>query len=256
VTTIKEEMMPKKLTTHQRLSRRETFRLAGAAGAMALVGRNIAGESCAAQDVSALSCVVSPPLTEGPYFVDEKLNRSDLRYDPSDNRPGVPLLLQLTVHRVEGASCTPLTGAAVDIWHCDALGSYSDEGALGTTGKKFLRGYQVTDANGAVQFTTIYPGWYMGRAVHIHFKVRGVSSGKTYEFTSQFFFDDALTDTVYAQAPYNTRGARDTRNSADGIYMQAVNDGTGRTSGQLLLLPLTKADDGYVGTFDIGLTLT
>ena len=80
--------MPKKLTTHQRLSRRETFRLAGAAGAMALVGRNIAGESCAAQDASALSCVVSPPLTEGPYFVDEKLNRSDLRYDPSDNRPG------------------------------------------------------------------------------------------------------------------------------------------------------------------------
>ena len=96
--------MPKKLTTHQRLSRRETFRLAGAAGAMALVGRNIAGESCAAQGVSALSCVVSPPLTEGPYFVDEKLNRSDIRTDPSDGSvtAGVPLMLTVNIASING----------------------------------------------------------------------------------------------------------------------------------------------------------
>jgi protocatechuate 3,4-dioxygenase beta subunit len=257
VTTSKEDTMPKKLTSKRRLSRRETFRLAGAAGAMALVGRNLAGEPCAAQDVSALSCVVTPALTEGPYFVDEKLYRSDIRYEPTDAKEGVLLLLKMTVQHVQGDSCTPLPGATVDIWHCDALGSYSDEAALSTGGKKFLRGYQVTDENGAVQFATIYPGWYQGRAVHIHFKVR-VYAGttKSYEFTSQFFFDDTVTDTVYTQAPYNTRGSRDTRNSTDGIYQQAVSDGTGRKSGDLLLLPVTQADQGYVGTLNIGVTLT
>jgi protocatechuate 3,4-dioxygenase beta subunit len=258
-----EDTMPKKLTVHQRLSRRETFRLAGAAGALALVGRNIAGEPGAAQQTTTPACVLTPALTEGPYFVDEKLNRSDIRSDPTDNavHEGVPLVLNMTVQRVDNGACTPLTGAIVDVWHCDALGSYSDEGMLGTAGKKFLRGYQVSDANGAVQFTTIYPGWYMGRAVHIHFKVRlYAGSQKTYEFTSQFFFDDTLTDAVYAQqAPYNTRRSRDTRNSADGIYQQAVNDGTGRKSRDLLLLqaaPAAKAADGYVGTLDIGVTLT
>jgi hypothetical protein len=114
----------------------------------------------------------------------------------------------------------------------------------------------VTDEKGAVQFTTVYPGWYQGRAVHIHFKVRLFSgSQKTYEFTSQLFFDDTLTDAVYTQAPYNRRGARDVRNSADGIYEQAVSDGTGRKSGDLLLLPVTKTDQGYAATFDIGVSL-
>ena len=135
--------MPKKRTTHQRLSRRETFRLAGAAGAMALVGRNIAGESCAAQDASALSCVVSPPLTEGPYFVDEKLNRSDIRSDPSDGsvRDGIPLVLTVNLSSISN-NCTALSGATLDVWHCDAAGQYSDVSDQGfnTKGKKFLRG--------------------------------------------------------------------------------------------------------------------
>jgi len=119
----------------------------------------------------------------------------------------------------------------------------------------------VTDENGAVQFTTVYPGWYQGRAVHIHFKVRQYAgTSKVYEFTSQFFFDDAVTDTIYAQsAPYNTRRARTTRNSNDGIYQQLVNDGTGRSSGELLLLDVAqaeKAEDGFVGSLDIGVALT
>jgi protocatechuate 3,4-dioxygenase beta subunit len=121
-----------------------------------------------------------------------------------------------------------------------------------------LRGYQVTDASGAVRFTTIYPGWYRGRAVHVHFKVRLYAGTQTtYEFTSQFFFDEAITDAVHAQAPYNAKGARDTRNLNDGIFRQPVNDGTGRTSGELLMVRLTPAQDqGYDGTFDIGLRLT
>ena len=101
----------------------------------------------------------------------------------------------------------------------------------------------------------------MGRAVHIHFKARlYAASQKTYEFTSQFFFDDTLTDTVYAQnSPYDTRRSRDTRNSNDGIYQQTVSGGTGKKSGDLLLLETAQAEkaaNGYVGTLDIGVTLT
>jgi protocatechuate 3,4-dioxygenase beta subunit len=254
--------MPKKLTTIQRLSRREAFRLMGAAGATALVGRSLVGTPSAAQETETPACILTPALTEGPYFVDERLNRSDIRIDPTDSsvREGVPLGLNLNVQRVANSSCTPLTGAVVDVWHCDAVGTYSDEAALGSGSKKFLRGYQVTDENGAVQFTTVYPGWYPGRAVHIHFKVRlFAGSQKTYEFTSQFFFDDTLSDQIYTLAPYNTKGTRDMRNSSDNIYQQTVNDGTGRKSGDLLLLqavPAEKEEDGYVGTLDIGVTLT
>jgi hypothetical protein len=111
----------------------------------------------------------------------------------------------------------------VDVWHCNALGVYSDvsDPSFNTSGQKFLRGYQVTVNDGVARFTTIYPGWYQGRAVHIHFKVRSsASSGSAYEFTSQLFFDDALTDRVHAQQPYASKGQRDLRNSQDGIYNQ------------------------------------
>jgi protocatechuate 3,4-dioxygenase beta subunit len=251
--------MVKKQIPSRRLSRRETFRLIGAAGATALVGAKMVGSPSAAQEPA---CVVTPVLTEGPYFVDEKLNRSDLRTDPSDGsvRPGIPLALKLSVYRIDGATCTPLTGATVDVWHCDARGVYSDVASEGSAGRKFLRGYQVTDGTGAVAFTTVYPGWYRGRAVHIHFKVRlYAGSEKTYEFTSQFFFDEAITDIVHAQAPYNSKGTRDTKNSTDGIFRQPVGDGTGRQSGELLMLALTNAgegQEGYVGGFSMGLRMS
>ena len=130
-------------------------------------------QALSAVNATALpSCIVRPALTEGPYFVDEKINRSDLRSDPSDGsvKDGAPLSLTVHVSKIDSSGCTPLQGAQVDVWHCDALGVYSDaaEPSFNTKGKKFLRGYQVTDANGNVQFTTIYPGWYQGRAVHIH----------------------------------------------------------------------------------------
>lgn len=195
------------------------------------------------------ACVVRPEQTEGPYFVDEKLNRSDIRSDPSDNsvKQGVPLRLVFQVSQVSDRTCTPLSNAIVDIWHCDADGVYSDvnDRSFSTVGKKFLRGYQVTNANGVAEFVTIYPGWYPGRAVHIHFKIRTNSASQPgYEFTSQLYFNDALTDQVHAQAPYAARGQRTQRNDQDGIFQ----DG-----GQQLMLQLTKAAEGYEGRFEIGL---
>ena len=118
-----------------------------------------------------INCVAVPALTEGPYFVDELLNRSDIRTDPTTGAASDGTPLDITIRVFDGA-CTPLAGAHVDIWHCDAAGKYSDESANNTVGQKFLRGYQVTDDNGTAKFTTIYPGWYQGRAVHIHFKIR------------------------------------------------------------------------------------
>ncbi len=205
-------------------------------------------EASPTADVAAApDCVVRPEMTEGPYFVDEKLDRSDIRSDPSSGTTteGEPLALAFVVSQVGTGSCTPLAGAQVDVWHCDALGVYSD--VSGNT-EKFLRGYQLTDANGKAKFTTIYPGWYRGRAVHIHFKIRtSGTSGASYEFTSQLFFDDTLTDQVYTQQPYSQHNGRDTRNSADNIY---------QSGGSQTTLSPTKSGDGYAATFSIGLDLS
>lgn len=197
------------------------------------------------------SCVVRPEQAEGPFFVDEQLNRSDIRSDPATGlvKAGAPLTLAFLVSRISG-TCQPLPGAMVDVWHCDADGIYSgveDRFAGSTAGQSFLRGYQLTDANGLATFTTIYPGWYPGRTVHIHFKIRMEEAGRTYEFTSQLYFDDALTDQVFAQTPYATRGPRNTRNENDGIY---------RNGGGQLLLNVAPVAGGYATTFDIGLDMS
>jgi len=246
------------------LSRREVLGFLGGTAAVSLVGcfrgqstsAKPTGRSTQTSTRTALAttptCVVRPQQTEGPYFVDEKLNRSDIQSDPSDGsvKQGVPLRLVFHVSEINGGSCIPLTGATVDLWHCDALGVYSDvtDPSFSTVGKKFLRGYQVTDANGTVEFVTIYPGWYPGRTVHIHFKIRTDSaSQRGYEFTSQLYFDDALTDQVHAQAPYAAKGQRTQTNDRDGIF---------GSDGEQLMLQLTKDAQGYVGTFDIGLQIS
>lgn len=198
------------------------------------------------------ACIATPEQTEGPYFVDERLHRSDIRTDPADGsvKAGVPLTLGLRIHAMNGSRCTPVPGAIVDVWHCDAEGVYSDvtDPRFDTTGKQFLRGYQITDMNGAVRFLTIYPGWYPGRTVHIHFKVRTtVASGRHYAFTSQLYFDDAMTDRVHAQKPYAGHGMRRQRNEDDGLF---------RRGGRQLMLSLTEDGQGYSTAFDVGLQLT
>jgi len=194
------------------------------------------------------ACVLTADLTEGPFFFDEKLNRTDIRSDPDsgDISAGTPLNLKFNVLRIVEGVCTPLTGAYIDVWHCDAEGVYSgvDEGE----GRKFLRGYQITDANGVAQFITVYPGWYQGRAVHIHFKLRLITGQTTtYEFTSQFFFDELTTSTVYGSSPYKERGTRDRLNTQDGIY----NSLTAAEKAALTLRTSPNLASGYDGEIDL-----
>ena len=254
------------------LTRRETLALVGAAGLVAAcapaalnsssptaqpatgagtsapTAAATSGGAAASAAVTVPSCIVRPALTEGPYFVDEKLDRSDIRVEPSTGavKPGIPLVLTFNVARVTSSACTALQGAQVDVWHCDALGVYSDasDPSFNTKGTKFLRGYQVTDASGKATFTTIYPGWYQGRAVHIHFKIRTTSGSQTADFTSQLFFADSLNAEVFAQQPYSQKTGSWLKNSGDGIY-------TG--GGDKLLLSPTKGSGGYTATFDIGI---
>jgi len=232
------------------LTRREILTMLGATGVLWLARCSEPGfiAKPAAGEVAS-GCVVKPQLTAGPYFVDGALERSDIRADPATGEvsAGTPLDLRFQVSRIAEDACVPLAGAVVDVWHCDARGVYSDveDPGFDTRGRKFLRGHQVTDADGAARFTTIYPGWYRGRAVHIHFKVRSApKAAPGFDFTSQLFFDDELTDRVHAQEPYAANGPRDRRNSDDGIFRQGA---------AALVLALERADPGYAGTFDIAL---
>jgi protocatechuate 3,4-dioxygenase beta subunit len=204
-----------------------------------------------ATDASAASCIATAEQTEGPYFVDERLRRADIRSDPTSGaiKDGVPLRLRLVVQSISAKGCVPLAGAVVDLWQCDAAGAYSDvsDAAFNTRGQKFLRGYQVTDASGRVEFVTLYPGWYPGRTAHIHFKIRGDGpASRNYAFTSQFYFDDAISDRVFARGPYAGRGPRAVRNNRDFIY---------RDGGRDLTLPVLERDGGFEASFGVGLRM-
>jgi protocatechuate 3,4-dioxygenase beta subunit len=209
----------------------------------------VATDVAAATTESALpSCVVVPELTEGPYYVDEHLDRSDIRVDTADGSTvdGAVLTLAWVVSAVDGDACVPLEGVLVDVWHCDAAGDYSDVG--GEQGHDYLRGYQHTDAQGKATIVTIYPGWYRGRAVHIHFKIRtDPAEANGFEFTSQLFFDDALSDQVYASGAYTAKGPHDVQNAADGIYQQSQG---------MTLLDVVPDGDGYRATFEVAIQTT
>ena len=220
----------------RKLTRRDSLRrLAG--GAVALSGAQLlagGGSANAAVERGLVSCVLTPELTEGPYYVaGEKLRR-----DVSEGKPGTPLLLRLSV--LDASRCTPIAGATVEIWHCDALGVYS--GAIaGNPGTNFLRGGQRTDAKGLATLRTIYPGWYQGRAVHIHVKVH-VAGNVVH--TGQLFFPAAVTSAVYAKAPYRAHGTQpDTTNAADAIYRNGGNRG---------MLTLKRNGTGYIASSAMG----
>ncbi|HEY5196471.1 MAG TPA: hypothetical protein VIJ51_05540 [Solirubrobacteraceae bacterium] len=197
----------------------------------------------------ATACASLTPTKEvGPYFVQESLNRSDITTDPSTGVAvaGVPLALSFTLLD-EDNGCLPLEGAQIDLWHAAPSGLYSDEAGEGTSGRKYLRGYQITDAGGLAAFKTIYPGWYSGRAVHIHARIRIFSgSTATYDFLTQLFFDDTLTDSVYTRAPYSSRPNRDTLDAADRVY--------GSDGAELQLAASADGAGGYVAAFTFSLS--
>jgi protocatechuate 3,4-dioxygenase beta subunit len=238
---------------------RRDILIKGAAGALALAGLGMRGPTVLGWNMID----PTPAETEGPYWVDELLNRSDIRVDPATGQTqvGLPMTLAINVSSLSNNVITPLPGAYVDIWHCNALGIYSDIASEGTTGHKFLRGYQVTNTHGNVQFVTVYPGWYISRTVHIHFRVRlynAATNAVTYNFTSQLFFADTVTNDVYANvAPYTERPNRDTTNAADSVYNTPVTyNGVTQPAGNDLLLRLFENQTHATSSFNVILDLT
>ena len=239
------------MTTHEndpfddrQLTRRSLLRLAGAAAAVgggAGLWKLDASDAAAASGSGPLavssglvSCVLTPELTEGPYYVaGEKL-----RHDITEGKPGAALLLRLAV--VNASTCKAIKNATVDVWHCDALGEYSGAVA-GSAGTNFLRGVQRTNAAGVASFTTIYPGFYQGRAVHLHVKVH---VGGHVVHTGQLFFPAGITNAVYAKQPYAAHGTTpDTSNPEDSIF---------RNGGSKGMLKLVKTSAGYTGSIGMG----
>jgi protocatechuate 3,4-dioxygenase beta subunit len=224
----------------RRLTRASLLRLAGFAATAVGVGAwkpgadEASGGGPAAVKSGAVACVLTPEQTEGPYYIpDEKLRRNI-----TEGRPGTPLILRLAV--VDASTCKPIKRAAVDIWHCDASGTYSGFGR-GSGNRTFMRGIQKTDASGIATFRTIYPGWYQGRTVHIHVKVhlRG-----NVVHTGQLYFPDSLTDTVYRRSPYSKRSHRTTRNADDFVFANG-----GKRS---MLRLRNRRAGGYVGSITMG----
>ncbi|MGI9022701.1 MAG: intradiol ring-cleavage dioxygenase, partial [Acidimicrobiales bacterium] len=242
--------------TFRVLSRREALTLLGMAGvalfpacasgkspsagsAAGATSTTAAGSSAGASTSVApqtAACVLAREATEGPFYLDIDKVRSDI----TEGRPGAPLELQITVVAADG--CAPIPDAAVDIWHTDAGGLYSGVGqGGGADSQTFLRGTQLSDANGLTTLRTIYPGWYMGRAVHIHMKVH-VSGAEVH--TGQLFFDDDFTRTAYQAAPYNARPGPNQTNAEDGIHRSA-----GAASA---IVPVVAQGNGHVGRIVVG----
>jgi protocatechuate 3,4-dioxygenase beta subunit len=249
--------VPDQDTPHQ-ITRREVLGLVGGLG-LALVpacspesespmaaGSSEATSGTAAATAPATAgggtatCTLASEVTQGPYWLTDHPEAANLVQD----RQGVPLALTLTV---VDTACRPMGGAKVDIWHCDANGDYAgvgggtgggppggggpDAAATRTSSENWLQGYQTAGADGSVTFNTIYPGWYSGRAVHIHLKV---FVGGNDIHTGQLFFPDELSKAVFANSPY--RGDPDVLNSADSIF---------RSAGSAALLAPTKSGPGY-----------
>lgn len=201
---------------------------------------------------------LTPEGEIGPYFTDDSAsgyNRSVItsNLDGTNTQAGVPLTLKVYVYDAENSNA-PLAGAQVDIWHCNALGVYSNESSESTSGQSWLRGYQLTDANGLVTFTTIVPGWYQGRATHIHLRVRSkydeASSTSDGTNTTQVFFPQATLDAIYTSvAPYSTKGVDTTTNIADHVY-------TPETKAETEVPLVGNAASGYTATFSVYLPIT
>jgi protocatechuate 3,4-dioxygenase beta subunit len=244
------------------LPTRRLFLFRGMAGAAAFLCATRSGVARAKANIP--SCVLSGEQTIGPYYLDLMKVRQDL----TEGKPGFPLKLRLTV--VDATRCLPVQNAAVDVWHCDALGIYSGFAANGPDGPgpaasisrehentTFLRGVQLTDADGMVEFSTIYPGWYVSRDVHIHVRVHvdgGITDasyrGGHVAYTGQLFFKDEITDAIASHQPYAKHDATRTRQDEDDVFVTQHGSGS-----MLTLTQLNKRsiEDGFIATAVLGI---
>lgn len=232
------------------VTRREALGVLGAtSAAFSLIGcgetptsPSTSVDSAAATPVvPSAGCAVSPSETVGPYPSLTDLFRSDIR----EGKSGLPVTLTIAVVNVN-SGCSPVAGANVEIWQCDADGHYSQYSQPGYNGQSdtFLRGIQTTDSAGRVTFTTIYPGWYMGRATHIHVEV--TMSGQSVKVT-QIAFPENITAAVYAAGVYASRGQNPTTNSGDNIFADSLASELATVTGD--------PTNGYTATFTVGIAV-
>lgn len=172
-------------------------------------------------------------------------NAAFYRQDITEGRSGLPLTLTLTVVNTKN-SCAPVAGANVEIWQCDATGNYSEyaQPSYNGTGQTFLRGLQTSDANGQVRFKTIYPGWYAGRATHIHVQV--FMNGLTVK-TTQIAFPESISSAVYRTGVYAAHGQSTTSNASDNVFADGVQDEMATVAGDTA--------SGYTATLNIGIAV-
>lgn len=244
----------------------------GSAGAQSMPAAGAGGASAPTStmstDINMLQCIATPAMDEGPFFIDEKLNRANLLEGETATQvaKGLPLHLVIGVYKVSGAMCMPASGVQVDIWHANAFGEYSDVASgfiqsVDTRGQTYLRGFQITNEEGLVAFDTIYPGWYRSRAIHIHFKIRMPGGGGMYDFTSQMFFDEALNTKVLAMEPYASHeGMRSVLNEDDHIFNGTEMNGQQPPGGmpapgKSIMPVMVEKGPGYEGTLKIGLMI-
>ncbi|WP_230195944.1 intradiol ring-cleavage dioxygenase [Streptomyces sp. NBC_00080] len=242
------------------VARRTVLVASGATAAALAVGAAATPEAPTADAAdtapvaAAAVCTLTKEMTEGPYYLDGQYVRADI----TEGKAGIPLKLTLTV--VDDDTCVPLSNALVEIWHCDALGEYS--GFVGNNGHNepdsgtFLRGGVLTNSGGVANITTVYPGWYRGRCVHIHIKVHtnvtltsdGSFTGGQELHTGQLFFNETITTAVAKISPYSTNTVTRTTLAQDSIY-----DEGGAASGLLTLTALgSSTSAGYAGTLTLG----
>ena len=247
--------MTNETASEKKLERREMIRFIGAAGAAAVAaacgsesgtspstvaptvttaaGTGATGGTSASND----ACAVAPNETAGPYPSKSDIFRSDIR----ENRQGVALALTIRVINVSNG-CAPLDNANVEIWQCDAAGNYSEYGSQ--TSQTYLRGIQTTDANGQVNFMTVYPGWYQGRATHIHIEV--TMNGRSVKVT-QIAFPETINNAVYATGVYASRGSNPTSNLQDGIFADSLSSE--------LVTPSGNPAAGYSASYQVGVSV-
>jgi protocatechuate 3,4-dioxygenase beta subunit len=227
----------------RKIGRREAIAVMGAASAAVALGCSDSPSNPSTTTTTTTTpttgtnsaCAVTPSETIGPYPSLTDLFRSDIR----EGKPGAPLTLTVKVVNVSGG-CTPVSGANVEIWHVDAAGNYSQYGTQTT--QTYLRGIQTTNSNGEVTFVTIYPGWYQGRATHIHLEVtiNGVSRKVT-----QMAFPETVNNAVHISGAYSSRGTNPMSNSSDGMFSDSLSSE--------IVTPAGDPTSGYSVTFQVGI---